>query len=376
MRTFDFPVGYEHFHPTTIVNYQLNRWYSFGYARKEDMQEAGKQIKTTDDWKQIMVRQAEKAMQEGRLIPGTFYYRAAEFFTLPSDPDKIKLYDTFIDLFYHHAFATDRVERGLVPYQDGFLSTMRVPSSLNEVRGKIVVHGGFDSFIEELYSLAAYLSNEGYEVILFEGPGQGATLKEYGLPLTHEWEKPAKAVLDHYELDDVTWIGISMGGWLCFRAAAFEPRIQRVIASSIAFDYMQIPPSPVAAFAKALFRYPSIMNILAEWKMKWLPQEKWGIHNLMYITKKSNPMEASQIMLNFNEENLHSDKVKQDVLILTGVEDHFIPLKMHVKQVQALTHAKSVTERLFTREEQGHNHCQVGNFGLALQVMLDWIKRF
>jgi hypothetical protein len=28
-----------------------------------------------------------------------------------------------------------------------------------------------------------------------------------------------------------------MGGYLCFRAAAFEPRIARVIASSVAFDY-------------------------------------------------------------------------------------------------------------------------------------------
>ena len=151
-----------------------------------------------------------------------------------------------------------------------------------------------------------------------------------------------------------------MGGWLCFRAAAFEPRIKRVIASSIAFDYMQIPPAPIAAFARFLFNYPKLMNYLAEMKMKKMPQEKWGIYNLMYITKKTNPFEASKIMLDFNEENLHSDLVRQDVLILTGAEDHFIPLKMHHKQVQALTQAKSITERIFTREDQGHNHCQIG----------------
>ncbi len=374
MFKFIFPVGYHNMHKTKIIDFQLNRWYSFGYARLEDMMEAGKRIKTADDWKEEMIRQAEKALNEGRVMNGAFYYRAAEFFTLPWDSDKVKLYDKFIDLFYSTVFPHEKIERDLIPYENGFLSVMRVLSRTEKVNGQIVIHGGFDSFIEEFYSMASYFSNLGYEVIMFEGPGQGAALKKYNLPLTYEWEKPAKSILDYFDLKDVTWIGISMGGWLCFRAAAYEPRISRVIASSIAFDYMQIPPAPIAAFARSLFHYPKLMNYLAELKMKKLPQEKWGIYNLMYITKKATPLEASKVMLEFNEENLHSHLVKQDVLILTGAEDHFIPLKMHHKQVQALTQAKSITERIFTREDQGHNHCQVGNFGLALDVMAKWIE--
>jgi hypothetical protein len=66
--------------------------------------------------------------------------------------------------------------------------------------------------------------------------------------------------------------------------------------------------------------------------------------------------------------------VKQDVLILTGAEDHFIPLKMHYLQVNALKNARSVAARIFTREEQGQNHCQIGNIGLALDVMMKWIN--
>ena len=84
--------------------------------------------------------------------------------------------------------------------------------------------------------------------------------------------------------------------------------------------------------------------------MKVLDQEKWGIYNLMYITKKANPFEARQVMLKFNEENQRPDLVTQDVLILTNSEDHFIPLKMYQKQVTALKNARSVTERIFTRE--------------------------
>lgn len=63
------------------------------------------------------------------------------------------------------------------------------------------------------------------------------------------------------------------------------------------------------------------------------------------------------------------------MLILTGAEDHLIPLKMHHKQVAALKNAKSVTERIFTSEEEGQNHCQIGNIGLALKVMSKWMAK-
>jgi len=37
--------------------------------------------------------------------------------------------------------------------------------------------GGFDSFSEAFYSIARCFADLGYEVIAFEGPGQGDTLK-------------------------------------------------------------------------------------------------------------------------------------------------------------------------------------------------------
>jgi len=75
-----------------------------------------------------------------------------------------------------------------------------------------------------------------------------------------------------------------------------------------------------------------------------------------------------------NEENIHSVLVKQDVLILTGREDHFIPFKMHDMQIKALINARSVTGRVFTKDECAQNHCQTGNIGLALDVMSKWIE--
>lgn len=372
MKAFSFPVGYHQLHKTKIIDYQLNRWYSLGYLRLEDVREAGQNIGGLADWKDEMVRQAERALAAGRLLNGTFFYRAAEFFTHPTDPDKRALYEHFLDLFYNQLCVDEPLERHRVPYEGGFLPAMRLPAQ-GATRGTLVIHGGFDSFIEEWYSAATYFARLGYEVVLFDGPGQGGALKHAHLPMKPEWEKPAKAVLDHFALEDVTWLGISMGGWLCFRAAAYEPRIKRVIASSIAYDYMEIPPKFIADFARWLMKHPKLMNGMAEMKMKRMPQEKWGVDNLMYITHTDTPLTASLAMLEFNAQNLKSAQVQQDVLILTGEKDHFIPLKLHRLQVAALTNARSVTAHIFTEAQHAHNHCQIGNIGLALDTMAQWI---
>jgi pimeloyl-ACP methyl ester carboxylesterase len=372
--TFTFPVGYHKFHKKQVFNFQLNRWHSLGYARFEDMKEAGQQIKTFEDWKTEMLHLAAKAEEEKRWMNAAFYYRAAEFYMLKDNDEKRQLYDKFIALFYE-AFKNDAIEKFEVPYQDGFLPVMKIAPNASGKKGTIVIHGGFDSFIEEFYSWMTYFSDQGYEVIAFEGPGQGGARRKYDLAFTLEWETPAKAILDYFKLDDVTWIGISMGGWLCFRAAAYEKRIKRVIASSIAYDYMKgynvIIRVSHSYFIKHMRDYSNKM-ILKQLKKGGM--QAWMAAQLMYITKNDMPVDAFQVWLDLNEQNLKSELVDQDVLILTGRDDHFIPFKSHAMQVNALTNAKSLTPIVFTKETHANNHCQIGNMNLALSTMVKWIE--
>lgn len=374
MTEFEFPIGYHSFHRKQLFNFQLNRWHSLGYARLEDMEGAGKRIRSFSDWKIEMLKLAETAVSEGRLINAAFYYRAAEFYAKAKDPEKHFLYDKFIDLFYK-AFANEGIERHEVPYEGAFLPALRIPP-LSEIKGTIIIHGGFDSFIEEWFSMMKYFSSRGYEVIGFEGPGQGAALRKYGLPLIYEWEKPTKAILDYFQPAKATMLGLSMGGWFCLRAAAFEPRLERVIASGHAMDYMKC--------MNPLFRWIHLwsMEHCREFmdRMAVMKYEKrdgmasWVVDHLKYITKKEKPLDALEIYLQMNEQNIHSELVRQDVLLLAGREDHFIPFKMHAIQIAALTNARSVTSRVFTKEEHAENHCQTGNIGLALDVIAKWIE--
>jgi pimeloyl-ACP methyl ester carboxylesterase len=372
--TFTFPVGYHRFHKNQLFNFQLNRWHSLGYVRFEDMREAGSRVTSFLDWKREMHGLADRALAEGRQINAAFYYRAAEFYTMSTDPDKEIFYDKFIGLFYE-AFGHDHIARHLVPYQGAFLPAIAVSAS-SEKKGTILLHGGLDSFVEEWYSMMRYFADHGYDVIGFEGPGQGAALRKYGLPITHEWEKPTRAVLDHFNVVDVTLIGMSMGGWFCLRAAAFERRVQRVIASGHAIDYMKSMNAVLRAIHLWFMKhFRPWTGRMAEQKFRGEGRAAWVVDHLKYITKKANALDALDFYLVLNEENIHSELVTQDVLVLSGREDHFIPRKMHEMQMLALVRARSVTGRMFTRQEQAQNHCQTGNIGLALEVMRMWIEQ-
>lgn len=372
---FTFPVGYTKFHKKQLFNFQLNRWYSMGYLPYEELQTLGRKVSDFKTWKIETKKLAEIALTHKKLVESAFYFRAAEFYLLPEDDEKDILYEKFSELFYK-AFENENIEIHKVPYIDSFLHILRIPPTDNENnKGTILLHGGFDSFIEEFYSMMKCFSENGYEVIGFDGPGQGATLKNNGIAFDYKWEKPTKAILDYFQLEDVTLIGLSMGGWLCLRAAAFEKRIKRVIASGHVYDYYKIPPL-IAQWLMNIFnkKFKNYSNSVALKQIKKGGMEGWKMSNLMYMTKIDVPMSAFDYAMQMNEKNLHSELVNQDVLILTGKNDHFIPYKLHDKQIKLLSNAKSLTDRVFTKHEHAQNHCQIGNFGLAIETMQKWIE--
>jgi len=121
-------------------------------------------------------------------------------------------------------------------------------------------------------------------------------------------------------------------------------------------------------------KYEKLFNRSTYSKMEKNPRLKWEALNLMHITKSQTPLEAAKVTLELSKENIHSEKIKQDVLLLTGRNDHFIPMKMHKKQIEASINAKSITDKIFTKEEQAQNHCQIGNIKLLLDTIISWIK--
>ena len=383
MGDWSFPVGVHELHDDTSLDFQLNRLATLGGGELEEIRKLAARIRDLADWKREFLTLAEQAVAEGRKGNAAAYFRAAEFFMAPRDPDKAKAYDRQAELFRElsaDALSSGALQEAEVPYGTGHLPALRLPASEGvECKGAIVVHGGFDSYAQELYPLARAISQAGYESILFEGPGQGAVIRKQGIPFTTEWEKPVAAVLDHFELDDVTLLGLSLGGYLAPRAAAFLPRIKRVIAFDVCWNLFEAGLSTRPALLRLVLRVllglraGRILDAAVARQMQRDPFTRWGIEHGTYVFGIERPYDYLRRMKEFSTRRI-SSRVEQDFLLLAGTDDHYMPLEHFHRQARALTNVRSFTGRIFTREESGHTHCQCGNLGLALQVMLDWVE--
>jgi pimeloyl-ACP methyl ester carboxylesterase len=372
-----FPIGYHNLHPNISVNFQLNRFY--GWVGDDSMlTEMHDALAGVDDYPtftKIILDLGEKALARHEALKGAYYLRLAEFFLAIDDPRKLPTRQRFVDLVLDQLkIAPSAYSR--IPFGTGWLPAYRLTPA--QPKGTLVVFGGFDSYIEEWMPAALYFRDAGYDTIIFEGPGQGAALELAHLKMSPEWEKPVKAVLDYFRLDAVTLMGFSLGGGLAIRAAAFEPRVRRVIAYDIMTNGLEcfLRPLPPPAQKEVLgwidtgnegavdkfFADAMAKSLLLDWMVK-LAIYNTGVKTTYETLKHYQKYESASI----------SSRLAQDVLLMAGAEDHYIPVHQLPDQIATLTHVRSLTARLFTRVEQAQNHCQVGNMGLAFRVIIEWM---
>lgn len=355
----------------------MNRFYNWvGDARMlDEMREVATRIANYADFTREFLALAEHALAGDQHLKGAFYLRAAEFFMFPSDPVKRPTREQFLRLIKAHYGVTED-DHSAIPYEGGALSAYRFTPPVP--KGTIVMFGGFDSYVEEWFAIVFALRGAGYEVIAFDGPGQGTALEDFNLPLTHEWEKPVKSVLDHYDLGNVSLLGFSLGGELVIRAAAYEPRVLRIIADDILTDFSEVvlrQASPaVRLMLTALLRVNAAraVNTLVRRRARRSMLIEWGIQQGMYVTGSRSPYEFLQKVRSLKTAAV-SPRVTQDVLLMAGEQDHYVPLHQFHDQIKTLKNVRSLTARLFTRVEQAENHCQIGNLALSLQVIVGWL---
>jgi hypothetical protein len=69
-----------------------------------------------------------------------------------------------------------------------------------------------------------------------------------------------------------------------------------------------------------------------------------------------------------------SPRITQDVFLMAGTHDHAVPFDQVGEQGRLLTAARSTTIRIFTKDEYGQMHCQMGNWPLAASLIEAWTE--
>lgn len=364
------PVGFERFHRKPFVDYQLNRAHSLGYARGDELAAAARRIRSRDDAVRVFDDLSTVAAREGRTANAAAYQRIAEFFSPRGSDEHVHRYRRYRELF-DEAFGVARLD---VPYVDASLPAYRLAAT-GRSHGTVLVHGGFDSLIEEFFAIWQRIAAAGFDVVAFDGPGQGGARILGGLTFDHDWERPVGAILDHLGIERATLVGISMGGYWAVRAAGREPRVDRVVSWPPVHDWLEQVPRIGRAPLRAMLRRRGFMRWSIGLRTRVSPTLRQVVEQAGYLVDSDDPLDAMDWFLGMNAEHLGSDRVTQDALVLVGEHDRFQPPKLARAQVDALTSARSVTVRTFTEREHADQHCQMGNLELACRELTDWLLR-
>jgi pimeloyl-ACP methyl ester carboxylesterase len=316
------------------------------------------------------------------------YYRVAEFLLInPEDPRIQTTWGSSKDCFSKAAeLFSPAFEPIEIPYEGttlpGYFYRVEEEddsnNNTNAPRPTLIAHGGFDSTLEELYTSAAAPALErGYNCLTFEGPGQGRVIRKQKIPFRYDWEKVITPVVDYalslkqIDSKQIALMGISMGGYLAARAAAFEHRISACILYNGVYDGYE---SFAASFPESLRLavengnievVNTVVGILSDLDANM----RFNLKHGMWTTGANSPFKLIQDSKKYTVKDIVQN-IRCSTLVLEAEKDDSFPGQPK-KVYDALTCPKKYI--LFTAEEGAEEHCQCGAPALSNQRIFDWL---
>ena len=344
-------------------------------------------LRTTDQITELAQSLAERFSSEGDENAAWRLYELAAFYLGADDPRKRRFIDAMSTSF-------DEAHRGLaltrhaVPYGDGELTAMRweadpvhreqAPAGTPRT---LVMMNGFDGYAEEIISFALHFPTRPFDIIAFDGPGQGHTALA-GMPLEPQWERPTEAVLDYFGIDNAAALGVSFGGYLVMRAAAYCPRITRVIAFDMMYrllDGLTMPlPRPLRPIADAVVGNPRpawLLDAALRVAPRFSADLSWKLRQASHLTGLSRPSEVLRAFGNYTMEPLEG-RITQPCLVLAGDADQYVPFERLGDVRRTLRSAESLEVRAFhyAQDPDMAQHCQIGDLDRAFSIMGEWLS--
>ena len=344
------------------------------------------QLRSTREITTLAQRLAERFSSEGDADAAWRLYELAAFYLGAGDPRKRRFIDAMSAAFdeAHEGLA---LARHTVPYRGGELTAMRweadpvhrelAPAGTPHT---LVMMNGFDGYAEEIIDFASHFPTRPFDIITFDGPGQGHTALA-GTPLEPEWERPTDAVLDYFGVESAAALGVSFGGYLVMRAAAHCPRITHVIAFDMMYrllDGLTVPlPRPLRPIADAVVANPRpawLIDAALGVAPRFSADLAWKLQQARHLTGLSKPSEVLRAFGDYTMAPLEG-AIRQPCLVLAGDADQYVPFERLGDVRRALANAAELDVRAFHEAEDPGmaQHCQVGGLDRAFAIMGEWL---
>ena len=329
---------------------------------------------------------AERFSSEGDADAAWHLYELAAFYLGDDDPRKQSFIDAMSASFdeARHGLA---LTRHAVPYRGGELTAMRWEADPTDraqapegTPRTLIMMNGFDGYTEEIIDFASHFPSRPFDIIAFDGPGQGHTALA-GMPLEPEWERPTDAVLDYFGADSAAALGVSFGGYLVMRAAAYCPRISHVITFDMMYrllDGLTLPlPRPLRPIADAVVASPRpewLIDAALRTASRLNADLSWKLRQASHLTGLSRPSEVLRAFGDYTMEPLEG-RIAQPCLVLAGDADQYVPFERLGDVRRALENSASLDVRTFhhAQDPDMAQHCQIGDLDRAFAIMGEWL---
>ncbi len=319
------------------------------------------------------------------LLRASTYYRTAEYYADGVSGSSVRMGERSQACFAEGASLLDPpVELIEVPFEDGALPgyLVRPAADADSERGPrrptLVGVGGFDSSAEELYfNLGAPGAERGWNVFVFDGPGQPGCMRgNPGMTFRPDYEVPIAAVVDHLfgrsdvDPDRLALAGQSFGSYFAARSAATDRRVRALVANPPIVDmsrYMEAWVGPEVYRMARDVRPEDVIGVPEDLMPR---QMQWGIAAICHRFGVASFHAWRDAMNTYRLDGLTSS-VRCPTLALMGDREGVEPraqFDAFVDQVPG-----PVTPVLFTSEDGASTHCQADNIRLSAQVTFDWL---
>lgn len=344
-------------------------------------------LRSTEQITRLAQQLADRFESEGDADAAWRLYELAAFYLGADDPRKHRFIDAMSRSF-------DEARRGLaltrhaVPYRGGELTAMRWeadPADRAQAPAgtptTLVMMNGFDGYAEEIIDFASHFPTRPFDIITFDGPGQGHTAAA-GMPLEPEWEHPTDTVLDYFGVTSAAALGVSFGGYLVTRAAAHCPRITHVITFDMMYrllDGLTMPlPRPLRPIAEAVVsraRPAWLIDGLMGIAQRFSADLAWKLQQARHLTGQDKPSDVLRALGAYTMEPLDG-QIHQPCLVMAGDADQYVPFERLDDVRRALRNAASLDVRAFheATDPGMAQHCQVGDLDRAFAIMGGWLS--
>ncbi len=305
------------------------------------------------------------------------FHRAAMYFLRAdrvisnTDPRRLPIYQRALEN-YRAARDNDgdHVEFVEIPYEGGVLPALLITATTDGTPAPIVIHlQGFDVVKEMYWPLLGEYRRRGLSVLIVDQPGAGGALRLHKLHARYDAEAYVRVIVDwimgrpDLATDRIGLCGISMGGYLAPRAAAFEPRIKACAAWGALYDaggevakpILEDNPDYIIDVDGEKHNTPPVPDMIGH--AKWI----FGVDTPAQLGEISKKMTLKNVV----------DKITGALLVMHGENDRQAPLSHAVRTYEEATTANKKL-KVFGKDEGGVEHCQIDNSGLAADYLSDW----